>query len=242
MNIGKSFDRYVLQARVVPVLLVVFPFASLVVVWLPEDSVGWRLVSGLVSLVLLSLLAQIGRDAGKRLEPELFHKWNGKPSVRKLRHRDSDLQWITLERLRTKLAMEVGIPCPIDAEEEADPAAADEVYVAYVDHLREATRGDKILLAENISYGFRRNLWGMRTAGVVIAVVGAIGAGICAALTWGTGEMVVPSAVTVLDNGLASLWFLRVKDGWVKEAAEAYADRLVRAYLVKPEATSNAAV
>lgn len=198
MDIGKSFDRYVWQARVVPVLLVVFPLASLVVVWLPEDNAGWRLLSGLVSLVLLSLLAQIGRDAGKRREPDLFRKWDGKPSVRKLRHRDSDLPWITLERLRTKLATDVGIPCPTKTEEHTDGAAADEVYFACVDHLREATRGDKLLLAENIGYGFRRNLWGMRTAGVAMAVGGVIGAGIGTALTWGTSDMVVPATITLL--------------------------------------------
>jgi hypothetical protein len=75
MGIGKSFDRYVWQARVIPVLLVVFPLASLVVVWLPEESVGWRLLSGLVSLVLLSLLAQLGtrcrQEAGARVVPPM---------------------------------------------------------------------------------------------------------------------------------------------------------------------------
>jgi hypothetical protein len=241
MENEKSLDRYVWQARVVPVLLVVFPMASLVAVWLPEESVGWRLLSGLVSLVLLSLLAQLGRDAGKRREPELFRKWNGKPSVRKLRHRDSDLPWITLERLRTRLAVEVGIPCPTQTEEYGDGDSADEIYVAYVDHLREATRGDKILLAENIGYGFRRNLWGMRTAGLVMSVGGVIGAGVGTALTWGIADMVVPATVTLVNAALASLWILRVNDGWVKEAAEAYADRLIRAYLAKPEADSNAA-
>jgi hypothetical protein len=134
-----------------------------------------------------------------------------------------------------------GIPCPTQTEEHTDGASADEIYVAYVDHLREATRGDKILLAENIGYGFRRNLWGMRTAGLVISVGGVIGAGIGAALTWGISDMVVPATVTLLNAALASLWILRVNDDWVKEAAEAYADRLVRAYLAKPEANSNAA-
>ena len=241
MKIEKSFDRYVLQARVVPLLLVVFPLASLVVVWLPERNAGWRLLSGVVSLVLLSLLAQFGRDPGKRRQPELFRKWNGKPSVRKLRHRDSDLPWITLERLQTKLATEVGIPCPTRAEEDTDAASADDVYAAYVDHLREATRGDELLLAENIGYGFRRNLWGMRAAGMVIAISGAVGAGIGTTLAWGSGELVVSATVMLLDAALATLWILRVNDEWVKEAAEAYADRLVRAYLSRAEANSNAA-
>lgn len=128
MDIGKSFDRYVMQARVVPVLLVVFPLASLVVIWLPEESVGSRLLGGLISLVLLSLVAQVGRDGGKRQQEALFRKWNGMPSIRILRYRDSKLPWITMERLRSSLAKAVGIPCPTKAEEEADPVMADEVY------------------------------------------------------------------------------------------------------------------
>lgn len=231
MDIGKSFDRYVMQARVVPVLLVVFPLASLVVIWLPEESVGWRLMGGLVSLVLLSLVAQVGRDGGKRQQEALFRKWNGKPSIRKLRHRDSNLPWITMERLRSSLASAVGIPCPTKAEEEADPVTADEVYAAYVDHLREATRADKILLSENIGYGFRRNLWGMKSAGLVFALIGLVGAGSGAALAWGTAQMVVPASVAFINAALTVFWILRVHDGWVRESAEAYADRLIHAYL-----------
>jgi len=232
MDIGKVFDRYSVQARIMPVLLVVFPLASLVVVWMPEEAFSNRLLSGLASLVLLSLVAQLGRDAGKQRESKLFVKWNGKPSIRKLRHRDTDLQWITLERLRSRLAFDVGISCPTKAEEESDAAAADEVYAAYVDHLREATRGDKILLAENISYGFRRNLWGMRSAGLSVAIVGTVGAGIAAEWYWKTGAMTVPMIVMVLNAILASMWLLRVSEPWVKVAADAYADRLVRAFLV----------
>ena len=241
MDITKSFDRYVIQARIVPALIVCFPLASLVVVWMPEEEFGKRLLSGMASLVLLSLVAQLGRDAGKQREPQLFEKWNGKPSVRKLRHRDTDVQWITLERLRSQLATNVGIPCPTKAEEESDAAAADEVYAAYVDHLREATRGDKILLAENISYGFRRNLWGMRSAGLSVAIVGTIGAGIAAEWHWMTDAMAVPAIAMILNATLTSIWLLRVTEPWVKVTADAYADRLVRAFLVNTEVKSDKA-
>ena len=80
MDITKSFDRYVIQARIVPVLIVCFPLAALVTVWLPEESLAWKLLSGVISLVLLSLVAQLGRNPGKAKEPELFRKWGGKPS------------------------------------------------------------------------------------------------------------------------------------------------------------------
>lgn len=231
MDLSKAFDRYTLQARILPTLIVLFPFSSLIIVWLPDESVGWRMLSGLVSLILLSLLAQVGRDSGKWREGDLFRKWGGSPSIRKLRHTQGDLSWITAERLRARLGQEVGVAAPTPADEQRDPGAADEVYAAYVDHMREATRGDRILFAENISYGFRRNLWGMRAAGVAASVVGSAGAGIAAALAWGTEAMVVPIAILALNAALLSLWSLRVDDRWVRDAAEAYADRLLRAYL-----------
>lgn len=241
MDLSKAFDRYTLQARILPTLIVLFPLASLIIVWLPDESVSWRMLSGLVGLILLSLLAQVGRDAGKRREAGLFRKWGGNPSIRKLRHPEAALSWITAERLRARLGQEVGLAAPTQAEEQRDPATADEVYAAYVDHMREATRGDRILLAENISYGFRRNLWGMRAAGVAASIIGSAGAGIAAALAWGTEAMVIPGAILTINAAVLSLWSLRVNEHWVREAAEAYADRLLRTYLATVQADAGAA-
>ena len=163
MDITKSFDRYVIQARIVPVLIVCFPFGALVTVWLPEENLAWKLLSGLIALVLLSLVAQLGRNPGKAKELELFKRWGGKPSIQKLRHRSSSqLTWISAERILSRLSAEVGVPSPTKAEEESDPDTADQVYEAFVDHMKEATRGDRILHSENISYGFCRNLWAMK--------------------------------------------------------------------------------
>ena len=242
MDITKSFDRYVIQARIVPVLIVVFPLAALVAVWLPEESIGWKLLSSLVALVLLSLIAQLGRNPGKAKEAELFRKWGGKPSIRKLRYRDTDLQWITLERIRTNLAREVGIPGPTKTEEAADPEAADQVYSAWIDQMREATRGDRILHSENIGYGFCRNLWAMKPAGIVIGLIGLAAASVGMAVATDTASVVMASAVIFLDACLVTWWLFRVSDEWVRLAADAYADRLMRAYLgQKPEKQTAAA-
>lgn len=243
MDITKSFDRYVIQARIVPVLIVCFPLAALVAVWLPEESLGWKLLSSLIALVLLSLVAQLGRNPGKAKETELFRRWGGKPSIQKLRHRSSSkLTWISAERILSRLSSEIGVPCPTKAEEEANPDTADEVYEAFVDHMKEATRGDRILHSENISYGFCRNLWAMKPPGIGICLIGLAGAAAGAAFASDITTTVLAVAVTLIDTTLLTLWLVRVNDDWVRVAAEAYADRLVKAYLgLNPEKASVAA-
>lgn len=241
MPLGHSFDRYVIQARIMPVLLTVFPLASLVAVWLPDESLGWRLLSGLMSLILFTLIAQLGRDQGRARQAELFQSWGGMPSLRKLRHRDTDLPWITLERLHAALATAVGVKAPTKVEESTDPATADEVYSAYCDHLRDATRGDRILQSENISYGFRRNLWGLQPQGTWLAVAGLAGTTLATALELGTPGMVVPATAAVINATLLGLWMRVVNERWVRQAAEAYADRLLRAFLAASQASQPVA-
>lgn len=232
MDITKSFDRYVIQARIVPVLIVCFPLAALVSVWLPKESIGWKLASGLMVLVLLTLVAQLGRNPGKAKEAGLFKKWGGKPSIQKLRHRSATrLTWVSTERIFARLCEEVGLSCPTEADEEADPVSADEVYEAFVDHMKEATRGDRILHSENISYGFNRNLWAMKAPGIGICLIGILGAAVGALIPIDTETMVLATAITLIDTALLTWWLFRINEGWVRDAAEAYADRLVKAYL-----------
>ena len=40
MAFSKLFDRYTIQARLMPGLVVVFPIAATVAVWLPEKDLG----------------------------------------------------------------------------------------------------------------------------------------------------------------------------------------------------------
>ncbi len=241
MDPNKLFDRYVFQARLMPTLTVAFPVAVLAAVVVPVDELGLKALSGLVTMVLMTLLAQIGRDAGREKEPGLFRAWGGKPSTRKLRHRDSDLNQLTLAKLHERLAGATGAPAPTPKEEAADPEAADVVYEAYGDHLREATRGDSVLLSENISYGFRRNLWGMKTGGLALAVIGTIGCAISAFWSLGEPAMAVPALASLVNATLLAFWVCRVTRKWVRRAAEAYADRLVRTFLAKVEKPPAAA-
>src|SRR5205814_9836356 len=128
------------------------------------------------------VLAQFTRDAGKRVEPELFALWGGSPTTRLLRHRDASNR-TTLERWhgRLRMLMET-VRIPTQAEEAADPQGADQVYQSCVAFLKERTRDHSkfaLVFAENCSYGFRRNTWGLRRIGISSTLVGMVVVGAC---------------------------------------------------------------
>jgi len=102
-------------------------------------------------------------------------------------------------------------------------------------YLLEQTRDSKrfsLLLGENIAYGFRRNLWGMKAAAIVILVV-SIAASAAKLLFYDLSEpirqqIVVIDLATILFLALLfAVWVVRVSPNWVMEAADAYAVRLL---------------
>lgn len=168
-------DAYDVRARIAPVVLILSPLivhaASARIL---GQSVSEASVFGICALGLLTLLSQFGRDLGKRLESRLYEKWGGAPTTQLLRHRDSRVDAETKARIHSTLQAKIaGLSLPSRFEEAADPEAADEKYLTAVHWLRSKTT-DKEKFArlreENISYGFRRNLLGLKWIGVAISV------------------------------------------------------------------------
>ncbi|CAJ2377214.1 MAG: hypothetical protein IBGAMO2_50033 [Arenicellales bacterium IbO2] len=112
------------------------------------------------------LFAQIARDRGKKQEQTLFQRWGGMPSVAIFRYRDPRLSAITKTKCHqtlTRLVTDTDAPTP--EQEKTDPESADAVYSAWSDFLRTGTRNRDdfyLLHKENINYGYRRNVWGLR--------------------------------------------------------------------------------
>ncbi len=138
----------------------------------------------------------------------------------------------------------MGLPAPTPNEEQADPETADALYEAFTRHLRNATRDAKkhrLVFAENVNYGFRRNVWGMRPAGITLAVLGVL-AGITAIVTNAnapTATMAAPIIAAFLNVGLLVFWIFRFTPDWVRIAAEAYAERLLETAEAPPPPTSE---
>jgi len=226
-------DRYTIEARLWPALIVLFPIPCVILAWFPNAHMVSA--SGLISYAAVSaLLAQLARDLGKERERGLYLKWGGKPTTQLLRHRTSKLEPSTLERYHTKLARLVGIRMPSADEEKHDSNAADNAYESGVRWLREATRDKRkftLIFSENVNYGFRRNLWAMKPAGTLLSTGGAVACGVAIATNHVGGEssLLMPMMGLAANVILLVWWVIRIKPSWVKITADAYAERILAA-------------
>lgn len=230
---GVVVGTYTWRARLQPVLIVALPGLLAGLAWIPQAKSWWEGLGGLIiGAGIPALLAEFGRDKGKRKEKALFEAWGGKPTTRFLRHREAE-NAVLLERIHRKLQeLLPDVRIPTSKEQVEDRVHADQVYDACVAHLRERTRDRKrfrILFDENSSYGFRRNLWGMKPLGITVAVLGTVALGLLVALRGVDSFLSSPTALIAgaLNLLLLAVWLIVVKPSWVRSQAEAYAKQLL---------------
>lgn len=228
MNVG--LDQYARNARLKPALLALAPAAWSVTAWSPEHALGWGGFWGLfVAVGGTMLFANLARDRGKRKEKALFESQGGRPTERLLSHAQAPNK-VSLAQRHAKLRRLVpDVHIPSEAEEAADHAASQDVYAACVDHLIARSRDDRLLFQENISYGFRRNLWGLKPVGVVVSTASAIVLGLRLVLEF-RSEGAVSSLVVAFEISnlsMSAVWLFVVTPSWVTVPAYAYAERLM---------------
>jgi len=219
-----------------PAFLVFLPIGLALAAWFPAQLfTGWRSAMTIAGYFgVLVLLSELGRDQGKKKEAELFKLWGGKPTTRMLRHRHTSLDAVTLARYHSVISRLIGKALPTRDNEKADPKSADALYESGVKLLLERTRDAgkfPLLLKENTSYGFRRNLWGMKPAAIFICCLSLIASlvPVCAALFNQTPLPPLPLALTVSIIVLLVWWILRVKSDWIRIPGDGYAQRLLAA-------------
>ena len=169
-------DRYVLGARVAPVVVVALSLFLAVSAWIPFSEWPIKLLGGSAVLGIGAfVLAQVSRDAGKAIEGPLWASWGGPPTMQMLRHRDQTVEAGSKTLLHRKLAaLQIVDRLPTPGEEIADPVEADAQYRTCADWLRrkalelKAKAPFDIVHSENIAYGFRRNLLGIRPYGLTV--------------------------------------------------------------------------
>lgn len=229
-----TFDAYTFRARLMPVFILLLPIGLAFFSFFPITSIASALV-GLFSTLsvqgLLTLLfSEIGRDLGKKKEPGLYEKWGGMPTdfIISLQ---SPLDRITVERYKNKLrSLLPDVLFPTLAQEEIDIKSGRDAYRSCTNFMREKTRDASkypLVFKENVSYGFRRNLWGMKPSGVAVALIGLI-ACVVSIVASPKSEYaeVVAWACFAINAVLLTWWTLRINPAWIKVAGEEYAKQL----------------
>jgi hypothetical protein len=173
------FDSYERRARLYPMLLSLSPLLAGTLTLFPQWQLeAGQLVPAVIVLALAFLGSGIARDAGKRIEPRLFRNWGGIPTTQLLRHSNTEIDEPTKQRYHTFLGQHVtGLKLPTADAEQEDPAAADNTYRSAVNWLRDNTRDQKrfpLVFYENVNYGFRRNLLGLKWVAIIGAAIGVI--------------------------------------------------------------------
>jgi hypothetical protein len=239
--INSITNPYERKARLYPVLLAISPiFVICISVYGMAGDLGNFLTSLATTFGGLYLLVNIGRERGKRIESKLFARWGGTPTTQLQRHRDVRIDNITKDARHAFLASKLKVSAPTVAAEKADPEAADQFYAAGTRWLLEHTRDQKrfpLIFAENVSYGYRRNAYGLKPIAVTISVLSILW--ILISIDGVTLHGIDVLAMTQMSHGaklatFASLstlaiWLLFFTEQTVKTAAFAYADTFLRA-------------
>jgi hypothetical protein len=228
----ETLDAYTRKARFGPALLAAVPALAVIGASALSTESTVKVIGGAAGAVALAVCGLV-RDRGRELEPDLWARWGGGPTVRRLRWRDAEDEE-PVRRLHERLNALLDHPLPDARTEAEDPAAADRRYDEAVAALRERTRDPsryRLVFAENAEYGFRRNAFGLRPLALAIAVaalalsvglfIGSGGDGSERATRWGLAAAVAA--------GLFLYWWLVVTPHWVRRSAELYADRLLQA-------------
>ena len=229
------FDSYTLKARFYPVIILFFPIVLIGLFYSFEFKTVIHFFSSIGFLSALTyLFSQLGRDQGKRKELDLWKSWGGTPSIQILRLCDQNIDKHTKQKYHQKLQTLFPVTStPNQAMETNAPEEADEIYKAWSHFLITKTRDTKgypLLFKENINYGFRRNLWGLKTAAIILVTALIIGN----YLFWGAtnnswNPITFPHAFLYSTVALVLVllfWLIIIRRNWVKSVAFSYAYRL----------------
>jgi hypothetical protein len=228
-------DAYTMRARLVPAVITgapAFAFAAIFVSW---GTIGWtHLIAGTALTVLFAVFADVARRRGRAIEPIIVAKMGGLPTTVTLRHRDATYDAATKADFHRFITAKLGQLAPSPEEEAADPDAADAYYVRGATWLRENTRNAKkfdVLFNENVSYGFRRNLLGLKLPGFLLNALIVL---VCLAIFWRRWPVDLSNgfdakllAVIVIALLHAAYLALFVTEEGVFEAARIYARQLL---------------
>jgi hypothetical protein len=229
-------DKYTRTARIYPMLIFYLPVAIIALVFsLHFEKISHLLISLGLTSAFSYMMAQRGRDGGKTKEKMLWASWGGCPSIQLFRWSNAEININTKKRYHLKMQSLCRVDnFPNPMVEASDPEAADGVYQAWTKYLISKTRDTKkyaLLFNENMSYGFRRNLWGLKPYAITLLTL-------IMGITYGYfywiskkfdprdfGKLFFIAEIILAT--LILLWILIVTKKWIKIPSFGYAERLL---------------
>lgn len=228
-------DKYNLTARVYPMILFYLPLIVLIIVpnWNLNEYYHYAIPIIVVS-ALIYLTSHLGRDAGKQKEQKIWKDWGGAPTTQLFRWADLKIDAHTKARNHAKMQILCPVALNYDAvTERQNPAAADEVYHSWTKFLIIKTRDinqHPLIYKENIAYGFRRNLWGLKHSAIIMLLFLMCFAYLYFVYNLGMWKFQDLPRTFIFSEILLLFillfWVFKFTKSWVKIAAFAYAERL----------------
>jgi hypothetical protein len=241
--IERNFDRYSRVARLYPSLFALSPFIWSGLALFPTllDSFSHSATFAVAIACLFYFFASVSRYRGKLVQERLLKRWGGWPTTTLLRHRDRTIDRITKARYHENISKLTRVTMPTENQERQDVEEADSIYQSAIYVLKEKRRTpeDNLILDENTSYGFRRNLLGVKP----IAICMTLSTAGLTALSWWlitpqpySKSIIATSVVSypylpilfTVDIGYFFLWIWIVRENFVFYAAKEYAIALLR--------------
>lgn len=234
MDLFKLFDTYSMRARLFPAIIAAAPALVALALLISWKAFGLsNLIATFGIFVLLFAIADFSRARGRAIERKLYAENGGMPSITMFRRNDGTIDTLSKDRYRAFLADELALAAPGPADESADQVAADAFYSQCGNWLRQNTRDTKkfpILFGENITYGFRRNLFGVKVLALCLnAIVVVVCIFILWRLSWNSDTPLGSRTVVVLVVAAAHAAYilLAVNRTAVRDASKAYGRELI---------------
>lgn len=184
--------------------------------------------------VLFFAAADLSRRSGKAIERRLFNVVDGRPVNTELYRRDQTLDNVRKDRYRAFLAEMIDLVAPTEEQETRFPEKAAQFYDIAFAWLRENTRSVEmfpLVFAENVTYGFRRNLLGLKRIGISL---NAVSFAVALIIYWfgiDVGEVTPKKllALALLSSAHMAYFILAATEDSVRDASKRYASQLLLA-------------
>lgn len=234
MEIAKFFDAYSIRARMFPAIIAAAPALAALTLLISWRTFGLsNAIASLGILVLLFAIADFSRARGRAIEAKLYEHYKGMPSITMFRRNDLTIDAGSKDRYRSFLSGKLGVGVPSPTEESTNQEAADAFYAQCGVWLRQNTRDTKkfsILFGENVTYGFRRNLLGVKALALWLnAIVVVVCTLILWRMSWNIDEPLGNkiTVVLIVAAAHAAYMLLAVTRSAVWDASRAYGRELI---------------